>query len=114
MRASAERNRPYSRAEQIARVRHLISRLHEPKFKGTGKNRVQLPMSSAVAGRISKFEELLANLEGNREPVEVRVTAVMTLAAQMVFSNLSESRMTQLMERARERKRLAAVAEASQ
>ena len=111
LRVGHERNRPYTRAEQIARVRHLISKLHEPRFKSVKRDGqvvpVLQPMSSGTAARIVKLEDLLADLEGNREPVEVKVGVVMTQAAQAVFANLSDEKLASLIERAKERKRLA-------
>jgi hypothetical protein len=120
LRVDVEGRRPYARAEQIARLRDTIEKLKTPRFR-TAKRRergedgrvrerevqeeVPLP-----AQNIMRAEELLADLEGNRVPIKVEVEHTLGLAARAVFANLTPERMEALLERARERKRLALAA----
>src|ERR1019366_3960864 len=113
LRVGVEENRPYARAEQVARLRDLIE-----KFKtqlvtevGPGGRVVKVPRSveqALPAQAIMRAEEQLARVEGNEAPIRVEVAVALKASAMALFANLSEERFAQLLERARERKRLAA------
>jgi|ERR1019366_4804450 hypothetical protein len=118
LRVQAEENRPYARAEQIARLRDLIEKLKTPKFRmqmvkelGPNGKPVQVPRQveqPLPAQAIMRAEEQLARVEGNEAPIKVEVQVALKASAMALFANLSEERFAQLLERARERKRLAA------
>jgi hypothetical protein len=118
LRVGVEENRPYARAEQVARLRDLIEKLKTPKFKtqlvrevGPGGKVVQVPRQveqALPAQAIMRAEEQLARVEGNEAPIRVEVAVALKASAMALFANLSEERFAQLLERARERKRLAA------
>lgn len=118
LRGDAEDRKPFARAEQIARVRDTIEKLKTPRFKtvrvkgrdAKGKEVVsnQQVEQPLPANAILRAEELLADLEGNRAPVVVQVEHTLKASAMALFASLPPERYDQLLERARERKRLAA------
>jgi hypothetical protein len=117
LRVDVEGRRPYARAEQIARLRDTIEKLKTPRFR---VQKVRDAQSGQMVDReveqplpaqnIMRAEELLADLEGNRVPIKVEVEHTLGIAARAVFANLTPERMEALLERARERKRLALAA----
>lgn len=121
LKVEVEDRKQYAKAEQIARVRARIAELLEPRYgkplrdengkvlrdKAGEVVRERYPVNGA---QVARFEELLADLEGNREPTRVAVAVALTEAAQRVFAGRSDAELAELANRARERRRLALVA----
>ncbi len=115
LKSEADERRPFARSEQIGRLRSLIAELRQPKtrevtrMKGGKKvtEQVALPLP---ANAILRAEELLADVEGNVAPIKVDVEVTVTAKLQNVFSTMTPERAAFLLERARERRRLAAAA----
>lgn len=116
--ADFEANKPFARAEQVARLRELISTLKAPRYKmqrvqvedlKTGKlvtrnERVEQPLR---AQDIMRAEEQLARIEGNEAPVKIEVTHALSSAAAALFANMNPDKYNALLERARTRKLVA-------
>jgi hypothetical protein len=120
LRSAHERNRN-SRVEQIGRLRSYLVELHAPRYHATkvvptGRKDAQgnpemIPMRLPKDFlKIERLERLLAELEGNRVPERVEVHVSMTAAMGVVLGQMSDERMQELVERARERRRLALIA----
>lgn len=118
-RGRVEARRQSARAEQIERVRDEIQELREPRYRTTHQRvsemvrgrvvwrsievREQLP----VPPQLSRLEDLLADLEGNRAPLKVDVNVQHKQALMAVFVQLDDDRLTALYQRALQRKLLA-------
>jgi|HubBroStandDraft_6_1064221.scaffolds.fasta_scaffold183991_5 hypothetical protein len=107
IRGDVDGNKPYARAEQIARLRDTIEKLKTPKVRTVRGKEVELPLP---AQSIMRAEELLADLEGNRAPIKIDVEHQLSVSLRAVLATMPPERYTQLLELARERKRLALLA----
>lgn len=123
LRDEVERNRPFTRPEQIVRLRAYLAQLNASLATEQAKTR-QLPDGtqesatdpltvSKLIDSIVKVERLLAETEGNKVPDEIVVHAEIRQAMQAVLVNMTPERTQQLLEQAVERKRLAAATKAS-
>jgi hypothetical protein len=115
LRRDYEDRRSYSRAEQAARLRETIVRISEPRERekvivtGRGKSRTRRIVKEALPTNyqaLLRAEELLADVEGNREPLKVEVEHRLDVAMVAVVSSMRPERRQFLLDRARERKRL--------
>jgi hypothetical protein len=122
-RDEANANVEFSKGEQIARVREELAVLLEPQHKTVQRRVVELDARGRERTRvveervrvaphsqsIARLEELLADLEGNRTPVKIAdVAGLVAGAAAAVFAAMDDGRALAMLERARERRRLAA------
>ncbi len=93
--------RPSWKSEQIRRLmRQLRVAMGEKDDEG---NWILKPNMSAY----TKIESILADVQGTREPIEINVDVSYTEAMMTVIGQLTPQQMDGLLERARERKRLA-------
>lgn len=110
-----DRGKPYAKVEQIARVKGLLSEMREPRFKTvtktnkeTGekeKEKVQVPPPPSLYGKMLDAERLLAELEGNKDPIRVEF-GDLRQSVMLVISNMPEDYMQQLYLQNQERKLL--------
>lgn len=121
---------PYSKAEQSARLRNLLSELHQERTELTAKQRelrsekfghekgqiaarrrsdlaVIDKRKTAVDAALLRTENLIADIEGTRDPMRVDVNVTLTGAIGAVIQNLTPGRMQELLESARRRRDLA-------
>jgi hypothetical protein len=118
LKGSHDRN-AYARVEQIGRLRSLLVELHAPRYHPTktvpGRDAQGRPTEVPMRlpkniFHIERVERLLAELEGNRVPERVDVHVTMTAAMGMVLGQMTDARLQEFVEAARERRRLALVA----
>jgi|HubBroStandDraft_5_1064220.scaffolds.fasta_scaffold16653_4 hypothetical protein len=117
---AVERNRPYTRAEQIARLRSMLSRLHGQLAEEVSRTKKvvdpktkQVETQSAtdnwavvrLAAEIRQHEDLLADVEGNRAPDEIIVHGEVRESLQVVISNMTPEKTQELLGRALERRK---------
>jgi hypothetical protein len=117
---AVERNRPYTRAEQIARLRSMLSRLHGQLAEEVSRTKKvvdpktkQVETQSAtdnwavvrLAAEIRQHEDLLADVEGNRAPDEIIVHGEVRESLQVVISNMTPEKTQELLSRALERRK---------
>jgi hypothetical protein len=105
---ASEQDSVFTRTEQKHRIRSRIRELITPRLKPDGVTEIPIKLGAYQA--VARFEELLADIEGNREPIEVKVTATVHASAVNVLVDMSEETRLALYERAKERRRLAELA----
>lgn len=109
-------NSMFARAEAVHRIAHVLTDLHSPapvrrKVMGAdGKYVVQLVPGKKNYQAIYHFETLLAKVQGTFEPTQINVN--MTATSLTVFANLTDQRRAQYLKQAKERDRLARLAQA--
>lgn len=104
-----EHDQRYAKSEQIARLRDSIRRLRTPKEDPDRPGKA-LPLTEKALEVALRHEALLADIEGTREPMTVRVDATVRTAAVNILLEMSDEQQQALYEKALERKRLAEMA----
>jgi len=121
LKTEADARKPYARAVTIARLHDAIEKFKTPRYK-TVKRRVRDPNTGTMVEKevveellpppqYVRCEELLADIEGTRAPQKVIVEHALKESLMAVLSTLTPERTQGLLERARERKRLAAASQ---
>lgn len=111
-----ERNRPFTRSEQILRLRAMVALLHtqldeenrRTKLDPKTKQSVSATDNWAVVRLVAEIrqnEDLLATVEGNRAPDEVIIHNEVRESLQIVIANMTPEKTQELLGRALERRK---------
>jgi hypothetical protein len=96
--------RPHAKAMQVSRLEADSARIRSGK---DAQGNPVKPNWNALA----RIEMLLADIYGTRDPLQVNVGGTIAVGMAQMVAEMSQEQMDELLERGRERDRLAAVAE---
>lgn len=102
LKTSSSEEMGFAKYEAAARIKARLREAMTPRIDERTKK--AKPLTVQMHGVILRYEDLLADLQGSRAPIEVKVSQVVHVSAMNVLAHMEPARLEAMLERAKARK----------